>query len=377
MKHGILIFTLLALLTGLTRCKKDTADIVYDRKYINQIKEVRKEITFYLSRNFIPGGSFAIYKDGKIIYSEAMGFASKDLEVLATRNTKFRIGKVSEVFTSLVFQMMIEDGTLHPDSAVQAYIPDFPQKEYNLLLTDLSHHTSGIRPPYNSEMEWPAMNVSLQKGLEQFKDDPLESMPRWYQTQSLYNYNLLSAVMEKASGKTFPELLAHYVTDTLQLKNTVIDHPFKTIKGRTNFFDYNLVAQVANATFRDMRFRAPSEGLLSTAEDLAAFGNAIINSDRIPENIKTRLFQPQELQGDIQASMANGWMLLYSNKGDKWYGRTGGVTGGGAAILILPEKNMVIAGVVNLTSNMDDIPVFEMLSPFLKEDKSEENLQEK
>jgi CubicO group peptidase (beta-lactamase class C family) len=126
-----------------------------------------------------------------------------------------------------------------------------------------------------------------------------------------------------------------------------------------------------------MRFRAPSEGLLSTAEDLAGFGNAIMNSDRISENIKNRLFQQQELLGDIPASMANGWMLLQSNKGEKWYGRTGAVTGGGSAIVILPEKNLVIAGMVNLTSNIDEIPVFQMLSPLLKEDKKEENSQKK
>lgn len=377
MKQRILIFILLALLTSLTNCKKNNADIIYDKKYIHEIKEIRKEISFYISRNFIPGGSFSIYKDGKLIYSEAMGYASKDLEVLASRNTKFRIGKVSEVFTSLAYQMMIEDGTLHPDSAVQAYIPDFPQKEYQVVLSDLADHTSGIRPPYNSELNPEALNISLQKGLNQFKDDPLESMPRFFQTQSLYNYNLLGAVMEKATGEYFPELLARYVTDTLNLNNTLVDHPFKTIKGRTNFFDLNLVAQVANATFHDMRFRAPSEGILSTAEDLASFGNAIMNSDRIPDNIKKRLFQPVELIGDIPASMANGWMLLEGNNGDKWYGRTGAVTGGGAAIVILPEKNMVVVGVVNLTSDTDEIPVFQMITPFLKDDNQEENPQGK
>lgn len=366
MKQGIQIVILLVILAGFTHCKKKEVDIVYDKKYIKEIKEIRKELSFYMSRNFIPGGSFAIMKDGKFIYSEAMGYASKDLEVPASRNTKFRIGKVSELFTSLAYQKMVEDGILHPDSSVQAYIPDFPQKEYRLILADLAEHTSGIRPAYNSEINWPGLNVTLQKGLDQFKNDPLESIPRWYQTQSLYNYNLLGAVMEKASGKPFKDILSFYVTDTLHLANTEVDHPFITIKGRTNYFDHNLVAQVTNATFRDMRFRAPAEGLLSTAEDLAKFGDAVMNSDCISDNIKKRLFEPQELEGDIPASMANGWMMLKSENGDNLYGRTGGVTGGGAAIVIYPKQNLVVVGMVNLSSDTDEIPVFQMLSPFFK-----------
>ncbi len=49
--------------------------------------------------------------------------------------------------------------------------------------------------------------------------------------------------MEKASGKSFPVLLKEYLTDTLKLTNTVVDDPFITISGRTDYFDYNIVSQ--------------------------------------------------------------------------------------------------------------------------------------
>jgi serine beta-lactamase-like protein LACTB, mitochondrial len=84
-----------------------------------KLLKLEKRRRMYLMINNIPGGSFSIAKEGKIIYAEAMGLASKDLEVPANRKTKFRIGEVSELFTSLIYQMMIEDGTLHPDSSVQ------------------------------------------------------------------------------------------------------------------------------------------------------------------------------------------------------------------------------------------------------------------
>lgn len=371
MKQRILIVITLALAAGLFGCKKNESLLVYDRKYIKEIKEIRKEIGFYMTRNFVPGGTFAIYKDGNLIYSEGLGMASRDLEVRATRNTKFRIGDVTEVFTSLMFRMMVEDGTLHPDSTVQHYFPEFPQKDFKITLAQLAEHTSGIREPNGEEADWRGLNVSLESGIDQFINDELNSAPDWYQFRSMFNYNLLGVVMEKATGKHYEELLHEYITDTLQLTNTVVDHPLKTIIGRTDFFDHNMIAQVVNATFRDMRYRAPSQGLLSNADDLAKFGNAVLNSPVISENVKKRLFEPRELLGDFPATMANSWYLLISRKGEKLYGKTGGVTGGGAALLLYPDKNLVIAASVNLTSTVDDIPILKMVEFFL--DPVEEN----
>jgi serine beta-lactamase-like protein LACTB, mitochondrial len=310
-------------------------------------------------------------KKEKIIYAEAMGLASKDLEVPANRKTKFRIGEVSELFTSLIYQMMIEDGTLHPDSSVQHYLPDYPlsvlkETQQKITISQLVNHSSGIRKSSDEELDWTKLNTTIQTGLDLFKNEPLHSIPGWYENPSVFNYNLLGAIIEKATGKSYPEVLKTYVTDTLKLTSTEVDNPFRTIIGRTDFYDYNMVSQVLNATFRDLRFRAPSEGLLSNAEDLVKFGNAILYSDAISEKIKKRLFEPVELKGDFPPTMANGWLLLKSNRGELSYGRVGGVTGGGAVLLIIPDKKLVIAGTVNLTSS-DEIPVFKLIAPFLNE----------
>jgi len=360
-----------AILLIFSNCGRKTNDILYDSRYKKEIAEVRKEASMYLMLNNIPGASFAISKEGKIIYSEGMGLASKDLEVPATRKTKFRIGEVSELFTSLIYEMMVENGTLHPDSTVQHYIPDYPLSEFKqtwnkITISQLVNHSSGIGKPGDDEFIWKGQNITLQSSIDNFKNDPLNSIPGWYENTSANNYNLLGAIMEKATGKTFPDLLKNYITDTLKLSNTEIDNPFRTVTGRTDFFDYNLVSQVVNATFRDMRYRAPSEGILSNAEDLVKFGNAILYSDVISENIKGRLFKPIDLLGDFPPTMANGWFLVKNTEGGLLYGRVGAVTGGGAVLLLIPDKKLVIAGTVNLTSS-DEIPVFKLIAPFLRE----------
>jgi CubicO group peptidase (beta-lactamase class C family) len=182
--------------------------------------------------------------------------------------------------------------------------------------------------------------------------------------------------MEKASGNQYHQILEEYITDTLHLENTVVDHPFITIKNRADYFDFNYIMQVVNATFRDMRYRAPSEGLLSSAEDLVKFGNAILFSEYIPDNVKKKLFEPVELPNTVQSNMANGWMLIKTGDGETVYGRGGSVTGGSAVLLIYPEQKIVIAGAGNLNVGPENIPVFEMARPFLMV-SSGENTEEK
>ena len=365
MRRSFQILFLLLSVFLLSNCEKKSNDILYDRKYIDEIKASRKEVGFFMARNNVPGGSVAVSKNGKIIYSEGIGMASKELEVPVTRNIKFRIGDVSELFTSFIYLRLVQEGKLHPDSSVQHYLPDFPEKNYRINLNHLVNHTSGIRTPSLYEDDWQGMNVTLQKGLDNFRDDPLVSVPDMYQEVSMYNYNLLGAVMEKATGKSFKNLLEYYVTDTLHLSNTVIDNPLRTIMGRSECFDLNIIAQVVNATSRDLTYCAPAKGMLSNAEDLVKFGNAILHSELLSEETKKSMFESVPLFNDIPSPMANGWVLLVNKQGSPFYGRSGSVTGGNAALLIYPEYDLVVAITTNLKTGINELPVFEIAQQFL------------
>lgn len=361
------VIFLLAILIGLTNCKKHNNDIVYNKKYIDAIKKARKDFSFYLTSNSIPGGSIAISKGGELVYSEAMGLASKDLDVPATRNTKFRIGSLTELFTSLTYQLLVEKGTLHPDSSVQYYMPEFPEKKYKITLENLVNNTSGMRPEGSGKEYTNKFNLSLQKGIDSFKDDSLMAEPGYYQYASSLNYNLLGAVMEKATHKNFEKIVKELVTDTLHLENTVFDHPLGTIKGRSDFYDHNIVALLINAISIDLRSQAPSKGLLSNAEDLVKLGNAFLFSDYISEDIKKRIFSLSTLKSGLLAQNSNGWLVLEDNYGREVYARTGSVVGGGATILIFPEEELIVACTVNTTMDMQEPPDYKIATYFLPE----------
>lgn len=365
MKQIFFGLLLSALLLASWGCEKKPANIIFDNSYSDAIKQTRKDIGLYITRSYIPGATVAVAKDNKIIYSEGIGAASKELNAPMTRESKTRIGDVSEIFTFLMYLKLVEEGVLNPDSSVQHYIPDYPATDYKLAIKHLPYHTSGIRREESFEEDIPAINVTLQQGLKVFMNDPLTNPPGWFQESSMFNTNLLGAIMEKATRKNFPILLKKYLTDTLNLTNTVLDNPTAIIQGRTDFYDRNMFGQNINAPFRDLRFKAPSKGILSNAEDLVKLGMAILKSDYFNEGFRENLFKPCELYGGYKSEMANGWLLMQDDQGSQFYGSGGGVTGGGAAILIYPDDNLVVAYTANLSIGTGDMPVFDIASHFL------------
>jgi len=366
MRNIISVLLLVAILVVVSACEKKQANIVYDKSYIDQIKLARKDFSYHLARNHIPGGNIAIAKEGKIIYSEGMGLASKDLAVPMKRENKLRIGNTSQLFTFIIYLKLVEEGILEPDSTVQHYIKDYPETSSKLVLKHLPYHTSGIRKEEAYESEISGMHPSIQKGLEVFMNDELTSPPGWYEDVSIFNPNLMGAVMESATKKKFPQLLKEYITDTLHLTNTVVENPVITIAGRSDFFDQDMFGNVVNAPFMDIRYTAPSKGILSNAEDLAKFGMAILESDYFSDDFVKNLFEPCELYGNYKSNMANGWVLTTDEKGRDVNGSFGIVTGGGSAIIMYPAEKLVIAIAMNSSPGIDKLPVFEIAKHFLQ-----------
>ncbi len=369
MKRGIQFVLLFITLFILSNCKKaDNHKILYNKKYIEEIKAARKSVGFFLTSSFTPGASVSVIKDGEIIYSEAFGFASKDMEVRTTRDTKFRIGSMSEIFTNVIYHKLVEQGIINPDSSIQTYYPEFPTKKYTINVKHLAQQTSGIRLANVDENNYFGKIISLQDGLDCFKDDPLNNPPNVYQDETIFNYNLLGVIMQKATGKTYNELLKEYVTDTLRLNNTVIDNPLTTIKNRSDFYDHNFIAQVINAPSYDLRKNAPSNGLLSTSDDLARLGMILLESDYLSEETRENYFKPVILYGDIPSENKNCLVLMEDRKGESFYGKEGFVKGGGSAILLYPERNLVIAYAGNLTLTKSESPIFNVAKYFLTEE---------
>ena len=78
----------------------------------NELSAMENRVKSYIQRYNVPGISFAITKDGALVYNQAFGFADlKEREPL-TRQHKFRIASLSKPITSVCIFKLFELGKL-------------------------------------------------------------------------------------------------------------------------------------------------------------------------------------------------------------------------------------------------------------------------
>src|SRR6266576_1390468 len=115
--------------------------------------------------------------DGKLVWSEAFGYADLDAKRPATTATQFRIGSVSKPLTADAVAQLYEAGKLDLDAPVQRYVPTFPQKGAPITTRMLGGHLAGIRHYKGAEFTLNQHFASVTAGLAIFKDDSLVAPP--------------------------------------------------------------------------------------------------------------------------------------------------------------------------------------------------------
>ncbi len=358
MKINSILWSSVALLILATGCHSNKEpERIFDLKYKKVLKVARQDAYFFQSRNFIPGSSIAVSIDGKLVWSEGIGQASTDLEVPATRFTKYRMGQITQVLTALAYYQLVEKGKISPQDDVRKYLPDFKEKAFPVRLQNLIDQTSGIRPVTEDESNFRGLNVNYMKAMENIAGDSLLFPPGMYQYPSFYCYNMIGGVLEKAGGMPFAKLISKFVTDTLDMRNTVPDNPLTTIKYRSDFYERNVIAQVINSTTFDYRYHLPAEGYLSTAEDLVKLGNALLSSPILSDSVKKWMVRPPILSsGEIPATWGNGLMIMQLRDGKTFYASRGLVKGSGAMLIMIPDKKIVLGWLSNLDDNVEELP---------------------
>src|SRR5262249_48922940 len=93
----------------------------------------------------IPGLTLAVAIDGKIVYAEGFGYADVEQRVPVWPTTKFRIASDSKPLTAAGLLLLVEQGKIDLDAAVQKYVPSFPDKGAKITPRMLAGHLAGIR----------------------------------------------------------------------------------------------------------------------------------------------------------------------------------------------------------------------------------------
>jgi len=297
----------------------------------------------------IPGFALAVAVDGKIVWSEAFGYADLEAKRPATPETQFRIGSVSKPLTADAVAQLYEAGKLDLDAPVQRYVPTFPQKGAPITTRLLGGHLAGIRHYKGAEFTLNQHFASVTAGLAIFKDDSLVAPPGTRFSYSSYGFNLIGAVVEGAAREQFLTYMSRHVFKPLGMTHTAPDKNDSLIPDRTRFYDRTDSGQFVLSPTVDNSYKWAGGGFLSTAEDLVKFGSAHLSPGYLKAATLELLFTPQHTTSGEATPYGIGWFIATDTLGHRYAYHGGGSVGGTTAFGVDRDSRVVIALVTNLT----------------------------
>lgn len=347
MKRSVLLY--LILIIFLFQAVPSAAQSDYHDEYETEISEAKEQVETWMKKQQIPGVQVAVMKGGELLWSEGFGYANVEHQINITHRTKMRIGSVSKTLTAAALGLLVEQDLLDLDIPIQQYIAYFPEKKYPVTTRQVAGHLAGIRHYRGNEFLMNINYSTVKEGLTIFEDDTLLFKPEEKYQYSSYGYNLVSAVVEGASGEEFLAYMQQNVFEPLEMNETIADYNEQIIPYRTAYYAIK-DSSIINAPYVDNSYKWAGGGFLSTCEDLVKFGDAFLDENYLKAATINELWTSQKTTDGKPTGYGMGWRSGEDEVFGSWHGHSGGSVGGTTQFILYPEQGLVLAMMANSSS---------------------------
>ena len=303
-----------------------------------------------------PGLAVTVIAPGGKIWMKGYGYADLENKVrINPQEHLFRIGSISKTITATALARLYERNEINLDLAIGQYMPSLPPDKGELTLRQLGGHLAGIRHYLGFEFFSNLHYTNVTDPLEVFIHDSLTAQPGARYGYSTYGWTLISAVMENAVHKPFLQIIDEEVVQPLKLTNLKADQIDSIQYPRVHFYDYRDSTWQSSAQV-DISNKWAGGGFLCSAEELAQFGYAIVNSDFLQPSTLTTFTSSQIDSSGKAVNYGIGFRLGKDQMERSWFGHSGGSIGGTSMLLMYPDEDLVVVTLINLTeANMDGL----------------------
>ncbi|WP_405413215.1 serine hydrolase domain-containing protein [Maribacter sp. Asnod1-A12] len=337
----------------------------------------------------VPGIAITVLKEGKSVFQKGYGYANIDeKQYIDPIKSIFRIASVSKPIAATALAHMVQEGFIDLDESYYTYLPDYPKKEWDFTIRQLASHIAGIRVYKGKEY---GLNepLSIKQGLKIFKDDPLVYKPGTEYLYNSFDWAMISAAMQEASGIPFEEYVQVKVLNPLGMNSTYCPQCYYESDSQSN--SKNLDALGVNDIFAlkeqnrvttfytksisgfkkaipvDNFYKLAGGGYLSTSEDIAKFGQAFLDTKvNIEEGVLNQFLTAQQVDGN-STYYGLGWQVSEDAKGRKFFGHVGNGVGGYANFFVYPKEQLVFSILINCTDPKIQEELDAVIDSILKE----------
>ncbi len=274
-----------------------------DAQRLARIPERMRE---FVDRGEIAGAVTLVARHGQVAQLHAEGYQDLESKKPMQPDSIFQVMSMTKPVTAVAIMMLAEAGKLAVSDPVERYLPDFKgqmlveskssdgvklrKPARPITIRDLMTHTSGMPaalPPAAANL-YTRMDRSLADAVVLFSQQPLDFEPgsKWQYSNS--GIATLGRIVEVVDGRPFEQFIAAEILQPLAMKDTFFFPPADKTGRIALVYARNPAGKLVRAGGeilggdpthyrRGTKYPAPEFGMYSTASDLAAFYQMMLN----------------------------------------------------------------------------------------------------
>ncbi|MBN9154668.1 MAG: beta-lactamase family protein [Microbacterium sp.] len=328
---------------------------------------VRSWVEYRAWRLRVPGVQYAVWYDGGLRLSGAVGFADVEAGVALTPAHRFRIASHSKTFTATAVLQLAERGALRLDDTVAAFVPelaDAPSGIGEVTVRELLEHGGGVlrdgldgdywqhARPFPDEEELIAM----------VRADGVKTDRNASFNYSNLGYSLLGMIVARASGTDYRSYVTAHIIRPLGLDGTQPDLD-PDADYAVGYSGLHVAPARVPIPHVDTHAMSSATGFASTAEDVVRYLAAHrIGSGELLDDGSKRLQQRMLWESEPGSGRGYGLgMIIEKVAGRRVIGHSGGYPGHITRTLLDPADGIA----VSVLTNAIDGPAGELSSGIL------------
>ena len=342
MGHRLALTSIAVALTTLTAAGSVPAGRAEDvGMSTERLARIRDAVKRHIDEGALPGAVTLVARQGRLVHLEAHGLIDVEAKRPMPKDGVFRLASMSKPITAVAVMMLVEEGTVRLTDPVSRFIPEFtsmrvavakgaetdagtrgaaqagraagqpagrggrgrggPPVEVELVdaarqitVRDLLTHTSGLMTlggPVSGQAQAGAVATRRPEDTLATYIPRLGAVPLDYQPGTLWRYSglagfdVLSRIVEVASGMTFDAFLRERLFDPLGMKDT--GFPLTGAKAARVVPMYRRAQaggferQADQSGLSSETYFSGAGGLSSTAEDYLQFAQMLVNGGEL------------------------------------------------------------------------------------------------
>lgn len=312
-------------------------------------KDHIEEIMHQLFSPNEPGAALLVMKGDYTIIEKGYGLSDMDLLTPVTPATHFRMGSVSKQFTAMAILLLLAGGEITLQDPIVKYLFPLPPAFQSITVEQLLIHTSGL-PDYEALI--PATQTEQVNNDDVFrlvqKEDRVYFTPGSCFKYSNTGYCLLALIVEKISGKQFPEYIYDFIFSPLGMLSSMAYQEDKIIPDRAYGYhkenrEWMFADQdVTSATLGD-------GGVYTSLRDYSLWIDGLLNQSLISARLTNSMLSSHIMVKD-GIRYGYGWFIGKEEDDSTSWFHSGETSGFRNIVYMNPKKKLRIV----LFTNRDD-----------------------